>query len=80
MTYLILSHVLIIVDFIVKDVAFLEPTLKDKRLSDGFKFGNLGKEGVDKIIAVAAQISGNKSATEVLKSLDKIPTDIIIRN
>lgn len=77
MLYIILSHLLIIVDFIVKDIAFLEQTDKEKRLSDGFKFGNLGKEGVDKIISMAVQISGNKSANSLLQSLDSFPTEIL---
>jgi len=75
--YLILSHLLIIIDFIIKDIAFLEPIIKEKKLSDGFKFGNLGKEGVDKIIFMAVQIAGNKSANAFLRSLDEIPTDIL---
>jgi len=77
MLYLILSHLLIIIDFITKDIAFLDTVVKEKKLSDGFKFGNLGKEGVDKIIAMAIHISGNKSANSFLKSIDEIPTDIL---
>lgn len=77
MVYLLLSHLLIIIDFITKDIAFLETTDKEKKLSDGFKFGNLGKEGVDKIIEMAVQISGNKSANSFFKYLESIPTDIL---
>jgi hypothetical protein len=77
LTYLILSHLLIIIDFILKDVAFLDTRDKEKKLSDGFKFGNLGREGVDKIISMAVQISGNRSASSFLKSLEGIPTDIL---
>lgn len=77
MIYLIISHLLITIDFIIKDIAFLENSDRERKLSDGFKFGNLGKEGVDKIISMAVQISGNKSANSFLKSLDSIPTDIL---
>lgn len=77
MVYLVLSHMLIIIDFIVKDIAFLDTTDREKKLSDGFKFGNLGKDGVDKIISMAVQISGNRSANSLLKSLESIPTDIL---
>lgn len=77
MLYIILSHLLIIIDFIAKDIAFLDTLDKEKKLSDGFKFGNLGKDGVDKIISMAVQISGNKSANSFLKSLESIPTDIL---
>ncbi len=76
-TYLIISHLLITIDFIIKDIAFLDNADREKKLSDGFKFGNLGKDGVDKIISMAVQISGNKSANSFLKSLDSIPTDIL---
>lgn len=77
MIYIVLSHLLIIIDFIVKDIAFLNALVREKKLSDGFKFGNLGKVGVDKIISMAVQISGNKSANSFLKSLESIPTDIL---
>lgn len=77
MVYLVLSHMLIIIDFIVKDIAFLDTLDREKKLSDGFKFGNLGKDGVEKIISMAVQISGNKSANSFLKSLENIPTDIL---
>lgn len=75
--YLVLSHLLIIIDYILKDIIFLDQPSKEKKLSDGFKFGNLGKEGVDRIISMAVQISGKKSASSMLKSLDEIPTDIL---
>lgn len=77
MAYLVLSHLLIIIDFIIKDVAFLETDAREKKLSDGFKFGNLGKDGVDKIISMAVQISGSKSANVFLNSLNGIPIDIL---
>lgn len=77
MTFLILSHLLITIDFILKDIAFLDSKDKEKKLSDGFKFGNLGKDGVDKIISMAVQISGNKSANSLMKALENIPTDIL---
>lgn len=75
--YLIISHLLITIDFILKDVAFLDISEREKKLSNGFKFGNLGKEGVDKIISIAVQISGNKSASSFLKSLEGTPIDIL---
>lgn len=77
MTYLILSHILITIDYILKDIAFLDSTDREKKLSDGFKFGNLGKDGVDKIISMAVQISGNKSASSFMKALESIPTEIL---
>lgn len=76
MTYIILSHFLIVVDFIIKDIAFLEQADREKKLLNGFKFGNLGKDGVDKIITMAAKISGSSQST-LMKSLDSISVDIL---
>lgn len=77
LSYIIISHLLITMDYILKDLAFLETDEKEKKLNEGLKFGNLGKEGVDKIISIAVQIAGNKSANSFLKSLDSFPTDIL---
>ena len=77
MVYLVLSHLLIIIDFIVKDIAFLEISDKEKKLSEGFNFGNLGSDGVDKILSIAIQISGNKSQSSIAKSLENSDTDIL---
>lgn len=77
MSYLIISHLLITIDFILKDVAFLDSKEKERKLSDGFKFGNLGRDGVDKIISIAVQISGNKSANAFLKSIESLPIEIL---
>ena len=77
MIYLTLSHLLIVLDYILKDIAFLETTEKEKKLSDGFKFGNLGKGGVDKIISMAVAISGKKSAGSILKSMEGVPAEIL---
>ncbi len=76
LVYLTLSHFLIIVDFIIKDIAFLEQKQREKRLSDGFKFGNLGKDGVDKIVSMATQIAGGKSNSSIIDSLNDVPIDI----
>jgi hypothetical protein len=56
--YLILSHALIIIDYIVKDIAFFDVPIKEKKLSEGFNFGNLGKDGVDKVFSIATKIAG----------------------
>ena len=77
MIYITLSHLLIIIDYIVKDIAFLDNAGREKKLSDGFKFGNLGKDGVDKIISMAVHIAGNKSANSVMKSLEGVSIDIL---
>lgn len=77
MVYVILAHTLIIMDFILKDIAFLEQKDRESKLSIGLKYGNLGKEGIDKIISMAMHISGVTSANTIMKSLDSIPVDIL---
>lgn len=77
MIYLTLSHLLIIMDFIIKDIAFLEQPEREKKLSDGLKFGNLGKDGVDKIINMALLIAGNKSSNSIYKQIESMPTEIL---
>lgn len=76
--YLIISHLLITIDFILKDVSFLNVSEREKKLLNGFKYGNLGKDGVDTLISIAIQISGKSSTNSLLKkSLDGIPIDIL---
>ncbi|OXA95028.1 hypothetical protein B0A75_19485 [Flavobacterium oncorhynchi] len=77
-SYIILSHSLIILDYILKDIAFLEPEARKENLSDGFKYGNLGKNGVDQTINMALQIAKSKISTqEIKKRLDTNEMDIL---
>ena len=76
LVYLTLSHFLIIVDFIIKDIAFLEQEQREKKLSDGFKYGNLGKDGVDKIVSMANEIAGGKPNNSILESIDSLPIEV----
>ncbi|WP_200976478.1 hypothetical protein [Echinicola sp. 20G] len=77
-TYVILSHSLIILDFLLKDIAFLEPSKRKEALSDGFKYGNLGKEGVNRTIEMAVRIADSKiSVNEIKKALDTTEMDIL---
>ncbi len=76
--YLIMSHSLIMLDFILKDIAFLEPALRQEGLSDGFNYGNLGRSGVNRTIEMAVKISNSKiSASVIKKSLNSSQTDIL---
>lgn len=61
MLYLIISHTLIIMDYILKDITLLDSHTRSKQLLDGINFGNLGKEGVEKIINMATKISGSSN-------------------
>jgi len=78
MSYAVLSHSLIILDYILKDIAFLEPNLRKENLSDGFKYGNLGRDGVNRTIEMAVKISGaNASANSIKKSLETTEMDVL---
>src|SRR5665648_117236 len=77
-SYIILSHSLLILDFVLKDIAFLEQNQRKEMLSDGFKYGNLGLEGVNRTIEMAVKIANSKiSVNEIKKSLDTTEMDIL---
>lgn len=77
-TYLILSHTILMLDFILKDVAFLESTLRRETLSDGFKFGNLGREGVNRTIDLAVKIAKSSlTASAIKKQIETNTTEIL---
>jgi hypothetical protein len=77
-TYLILSHALIILDYILKDVVILEPNLRKETLSDGFKYGNLGREGMIRTIEMAIKITdSSKNISSLRKILDSEDSDIL---
>lgn len=78
LTYVILSHSLIILDYLLKDIAFLDQSLRREALNDGFKYGNLGMDGVNKTIEMAIKIArSNISANAIKKSMDSPEIDIL---
>ena len=78
-TYIILSHTLLILDFILKDIAFLEPNQRKEHLKNGFMYGNLGKVGVHRTIDMAVKMTGAKvSANEIKKSLELDDIDFFV--
>jgi hypothetical protein len=76
LTYLLISQILIITDFVIKDIAFLDHDTRAKKLSQGFKYGNLGKERTDQIINMAVKIGGTKSAHVLKMDFETLQTDI----
>lgn len=77
-SYIILSHSLLILDYILKDIAFLELEKRKEALSDGFKYGNLGKDGVNRTIEMAVKIAdSNFTVKDIKKSLDTTEMDIL---
>ena len=77
--YATLSHSLIILDYVLRDIMFLEINLRKETLSDGLKFGNLGREGVNRTIDMAIKITNSKIPANVIKqSIDTNQTDILV--
>ncbi|MDW3197479.1 MAG: hypothetical protein R8G66_34195 [Cytophagales bacterium] len=76
--YIVLSHGMIILDFLLKDIAFMEQKLRHESLNDGLKFGNLGREGVNRTIEMAVQIAGSDlSPSSIRKSIETNEMDIL---
>ncbi|WP_025653119.1 MULTISPECIES: hypothetical protein [unclassified Psychrobacter] len=77
-TYILLSHSFIILDYILKDIAFLEPSQRRAILKDGFMYGNLGQSGVNRTIEMAIKIAGSdQTVGQIKNSLDTGGTDIL---
>ncbi len=74
--YAAISHLLIIADYILKDLVLLDEKKRKEELAEGFRFGNLGKDGINKIISIAKSISG-KSSTGITRSLQELPVEIL---
>lgn len=76
--YITISHTLIIIDYIMKDIAFLESQERKVYLNNGFKYGNLGKEGADTTIDLAVKLSNSSaSAYSIKKSLESTDFEIL---
>lgn len=67
--YVFMSHNLLTLDYLLKDIAFLEPEQRRSILGNGFKFGNLGEEGIDRTIDMAIKISGSRYTQSQIKSI-----------
>jgi len=79
MVYLLLSYFLISLDYVLKELAFLDSNERAQRLSEGFKFGSLGKAGIERTLDLAVRISGQSNVVRnnFLKLYDSIPVDIL---
>lgn len=77
--YVNTSHLLIILDYLIKDSAFLEHADKSKRLEDGLKYGNLGHDGITRTVNLAVKLTGQKGQIEkmVKQVYDSIPVVVL---
>jgi hypothetical protein len=85
--YLISSLIALAVDFVLKDLAFVEPKDKFNSIAEGLRYGESGRSGTKKIIDVATGLleryasGGGATASRVRQELQKelgsLPTDIL---
>ena len=85
--YMIVSYIVLSVDFILKELSFIEEKEKQVSLIDGFMHGTKGKQGTDKLLnftlSLVAQYSANGSsiAHEVRKNIEEqlssLPSNIL---
>lgn len=78
MLYIFLSHNLLTLDYIMKDISFLQPDERKLVLENGLKYGNFGKEGVQRTIEMAVKIAGsNKTVSQIKSIIDNSDVDIL---
>lgn len=79
LAYLLISHFLVQLDFILHENYQLTTSEIKTKLDDGLKFGNLGKEGIERTVQLAMKLtnSENKEKYNLLEKFGKLPTEII---
>jgi len=73
LTYLVLSYLLILLDCVLKDMIFLEKTQRREILANGLRFGDNGKETLDKL----QQVIGKDYYNTLSSKAKDLPTEII---
>ncbi|WP_149694483.1 hypothetical protein [Chitinophaga sp. CF418] len=74
--YLFVSYLLITVDFILKNMAFIEATAKNKNLEDGFRYGVTGNTKIKIRVEQMALVS-SRSIQSIITAAEAIPVDIL---
>ncbi|NKQ10644.1 hypothetical protein [Pseudomonas sp. SST3] len=75
--YFICSLVALTIDYLLKDLAFVEPNERSAILEEGFTYGSRGKSGLKKIMGIALGLveehatEGATTARQVRLSVDK---------
>ena len=77
--YVNISHLLIILDYLNKETAFLDHPDKLKKLEEGLKYGNLGQDGISRTVNLAVKLTGQKGQIEkmVKQVYDRIPIVVL---
>lgn len=74
--YLFISHLFITVDFLLKDMAFIEVANKLRNLEDGFRFGTTGATKIKLRIEQVANDT-KRTVNDIRKAVEQIPADIL---
>ena len=80
--YLSLSHLLLILDFVQQKTLFLEENKRKIALDNGLRYGELGREGIESYIDIAAQITNSQPSKKAIKlelfeTYDHMPIETI---
>ncbi|NGP75630.1 hypothetical protein G3570_03235 [Balneolaceae bacterium YR4-1] len=85
--YLIISHSLVIIDYIIGSIPFMSQEEKLDLLNEGFKHGTQGKAKTDHILGIVSKLvsayvtDGDKIIRQIKKDLDStskdIPTEVL---
>ncbi|MET0636349.1 MAG: hypothetical protein ABWZ25_10010 [Chitinophagaceae bacterium] len=72
--YAVISHLLVIIDYICKDLVQIDEARQRKSMTEGFLYGNLGKDGATKLLAIARKMAGTSA-----RSVDftNVPADML---
>jgi hypothetical protein len=68
--YLSLSLVIVIIDYIVREFAFIEGQLQTDALNEGLRYGRIGKEGAERVFTTASKIVSAYMPGERIRSAD----------
>lgn len=80
--YISVSHLLINLDFVQQKTLFLSEEKRKLILDSGFRYGELGKEGIESYINIATQITDTKASKKAVKlelfeTYESMPIDIL---
>jgi len=77
--YCSLSFMLIVLDFVMKDLSNLDDGERKARLQDGFKYGSSGRAGIEKTLDLAIKLSNQPASKkqEFLAIYEELPTELL---
>ena len=74
--YILISNLYIAVDFLLKDMAFIEAPAKNKNLEEGFRYGVVGENNIKvRLESIAPKLG--RTVPEVISILSKSSVDIL---